>query len=356
MTNFYDVIDSKVIDYGEVIVCLFENCNMTCSFCPQDHDSLVGVSRDKIIGKIPRIVDWINSNKRSTYFKLHIMGGEVFQDSLIQQGYLDIYQKMMDTIRAQVDPSKHLVFNFVTNLVFDETQKVMDFIASNNLMISTSYDSRGRFNRSQLEVFKRNVEIFKQRIEMVALVLTRQNIEAIINGDEYFDYIYQNFTCDFDSFLPSVAPSSTMMPKESDLLRFNKYLIDNYPDCLNVEYFTSPEQNRKMACTRGNNYTILHDDSEPQGCSGTVLLKDKTTKNLASEEIVINFFKKYNCFQCPYYSKCPFTCFIKNDYNKMERDVGDCVFKLTFEYVDEKSNNPVQQTSKTHEETDNRFH
>lgn len=336
MASIYDVIDSKVIRYGEVIVCLFEYCNMTCSFCPQDHKSMIGVSREKILGKIPRIVDWINNNKRSTYFKLHIMGGELFQDNLISQGYLDIYQEFMELVRQQVVPEKHLVFNFVTNLVFDQTDKVMEFLVKNDLKVSTSYDSKGRFNKSQLEVFKRNIEIFKDRIEMVALVLTRQNIDAIEKGDPYFDYLYSTFACDWDSFLPSVAGSPTMMPRESDMLRFYKLLVDKYPDCLNIEHFTTDQQQKRMTCTRGNNFTILHDDSEPRGCSGTVLVKEKTNRDLSSDEIVTDFFKKYNCFECEYFKKCPFTCFVKNDYNKIVRDVDDCVFKLTFRYVDEK--------------------
>lgn len=342
--SIYEVIDSKVIDYGEVIVCLFEHCNLQCSFCPQDHDSMIGVSKEKILGKIPTIVKWINDNKRSTQFKLHLMGGELFQDVWINQKFLDVYQELIDTVRKEVDPNKDLYFNFVTNLVFDKTDDVMSFLNRNNLKVSISYDSKGRFNKSQLQTFKRNVEMFKDKIEMVSLVLTLQNMNAVIAGDEYFDYLYNNFPCDWDSFLPSVQSSETMMPKESDLLKFYKHLVDNYPKCMNMEHFTTDEYQKKMTCTRGNNFTIMHDDSIPKGCSGTILLKDKTTKNLASDQIVVQFFKTYNCFECEYFKKCPFTCFIKNDYNKLQRDVGECVFKLTFDHVkNAKQNNSNTQ-------------
>jgi organic radical activating enzyme len=335
--SLYQLIDNKVIDYAEIIICLFEHCNLTCAFCPQDHNSLIGVSQEKILGKVPRIVNWIKDNKRSTQFKIHLMGGELFQDIWIEQNFIQIYQELIDQIRSQVDSDKELVFNFITNLVFDNTQEVMDFLVKNDLKVSVSYDSKGRFNKSQLETFKKNIEIFKDRIEMISLVMTRQNMEAVIAGDDYFDYLYNNFLCDWDSFLPSVNSSEVMMPKESDLLKFYKHLVDRYPNCLNIEYFTKPEYQKKMSCTRGNNFTIMHDDTTPQGCSGTILLKDKTTKDLASEQIVINFFKEYNCFECEYFKKCPFTCFIKNDYNKLNKDVGECVFKLTFKYVEQKN-------------------
>jgi len=334
--SIYEVIDSKVIDHGEIIVCLFEHCNMQCSFCPQDHDSLIGASRENILSKVPTIVKWINENQRSKQFKLHIMGGELFQDIWIEKGFLEVYQELIDQIKSQVDSQKELLFNFVTNLVFDKTENVLNFLNRNNLKVSISYDSKGRFNKNHLETFKRNVELFKNKIEMVSLVLTVQNMQAIIAGDDYFDYLYNNFVCDWDSFIPSVKSSEIMMPKESDLLKFYKHLVDHYPNCMNIEHFTKPEYQRKMTCTRGNNFTILHDNSVPKGCSGSILLKEKNTKNLASDQIVVNFFKTYNCFECEYFKKCPFTCFIKNDYNKLNRDVGECVFKLTFDYVNKK--------------------
>jgi len=331
--SIYDVINDKVIDYGEVIVCLFEHCNIRCSFCPQDHESLVGTTREEILAKIPRIVEWINNNTRSKYFKLHIMGGELFDDVWIESGLIDVYQELIDQIRDRVVPEKDLVFNFITNLVFDHTEPVKQFLDKNNLKVSISYDSSGRFNKSQLLTFKRNVETFKPYIEMVSLVLTKQNIKSVLAGDGYFDYLYNTFPCDWDSFLPSVKASKAMMPKESELLAFYKHLVDNYPRCFNVEHFVSDSTSNKMACTRGNNFTVLHDDSEPKGCSGSILLKEGKTNNLSSGEVVINFFKQYNCFECEYFSRCPFTCFVKNDYKHIERDVKECVFKLTFDHV-----------------------
>jgi hypothetical protein len=331
--SIYEVIDSKVVDHGEVIVCLFEYCNLQCSFCPQDHKSLVGVSREKILGKVPAIVKWINENTRSKCFRIHIMGGELFQDELIVQGYIDIYQELINSIREKISTDKDLIFNFVSNLVFDKTDDVLDFLTKNNLKISVSYDSKGRFNKRQLETFKHNVELFREKIEMISIVMTLQNMEAVMAGDDYFDYLYSNFPCDWDSFLPAVIGSETLMPKESDLLKFYKHLVDYYPNCMNVEYFTTSEYSKKMTCTRGNNFTIMHDDTIPKGCSGSVLMKENSTKDMASDQIVINFFKTYNCFECEYFKKCPFTCFIKNDYNKLQRDVNECVFKLTFDHV-----------------------
>ena len=333
----YELIDKKIIDYAELVICLFDHCNLKCVFCSQDHNNTQGASEKEILSKVRGIVEWINNNKRSKYFKLHIMGGELFQDIWIQKQFLSIYQKFIDEIKSKVDSEKILAFNFITNLVFFETKKVLDFLEKNNLKISVSYDPHGRFTNAQFDIFKNNIEIFKDKIEMISLVMTKQNIEAVIKGDQYFDYLYDNFRCDWDSFLPSVSVSETLMPKESDLLKFYKHLVDNYPSCLNISYFTEDSRENKMSCTRGNSYTVMYDGTNPVGCSGSVLLRDSSTKNLGSTIIIQKFFDQYNCFECEYFKKCPFTCFIKNDYNKIVRDVGECVFKETFKYVEIKN-------------------
>jgi hypothetical protein len=335
--SFYQIIDSKVIDYAEIVVCLFDHCNLTCAFCPQEHDSKLGASREEILSKVPDIAKWINSNNRSSYFKLHIMGGELFQDGWIDSGFLLHYQEFIDEIRKAVSANKELYFNFITNLVFDRTDEVKAFLDKNSLKVSSSYDPKGRFNSAQFEVFKRNVEIFKSYVQMFSIVLTKQNMRAVINGDKYFDYLYQNFSTDWDSFIPAMdSGNEAMMPKESEMLEFYKHLVDNYPKCLNITYFTEPSSSNKMSCTRGNGFTVLRDGPVPNGCSGSVFLKDASSKDTWSPIIVEKFIEQYNCFECEYFKTCSFTCFIKNDYKKIVRDVGDCVFKLTYKHVESK--------------------
>lgn len=334
----YKIIDSKVIDYAEIVVNLFDHCNMRCNFCFQDHENKEGMSKEEIMSKVPIIVDWVNQNTRSKYFKLHLMGGEIFQDFLIDDGYLQIYQEFYDKIKESItDKEKVFVLNPVTNLVFDRTDQILDFINFNNISLSISYDPRGRFNKNDLVTFKKNIEIFKDKIEMVSITITRQNIHAFLNGDDYFDYLYSLFPCHFDPFLykESSEEQKALIPYESEVLALNKLLIDKYPNCLNiVPFIDETENDGKMGCTRGNNLSIAYNNWIPKGCSGEMFLKDK---NEAKPIIIEKFIKKYDCFKCEYYSRCPFTCFVKDKItDKMHRDVDDCVFKMTFNYAKQK--------------------
>jgi hypothetical protein len=263
------------------------------------------------------------------------MGGELFQDEWINKNYLEIYEEFIREIKNSVSDGKNLIFNFITNLVFTETDKVINFLDRNNLKFTVSYDPVGRFQNKDLEIFKKNIEIFKDRIDLISLVMTKQNIRSVCEGDSYFDYLYSIFPTHWDSFLPSVEMSEKMMPSETELLSFYKLLVDKYSDTLNMESFINKDHNR-MGCTRGNSYTVLRDNTIPKGCSGSIFLKDGETDDASTGEIVIKFFKTYDCFSCEYFKNCSFTCFIQNDYKKINRDLGKCVFKEVYKYVESK--------------------
>jgi hypothetical protein len=335
--SIYDLIDQKVINYAEIVVCLFEHCNLACVFCPQDHSSIVGASREEILAKTDDIAAWVNNNNRSKHFKIHLMGGELFQDHWIDRGFLDIYQQFIVDIRSKVIGDKFVEANFITNLLFNNVSAIKSFLEEHDYIVSVSYDPTGRFNKQQFDKFKENVDLLSDRIRMISCVATRQSMKVIIDGDEYFDYLYQRFPCDFDSLIPAVNSAESLMPSETELLSFYKHLVDNYPDCINIAYFTEDDPANKMSCTRGNSYTMLPTGPVPTGCSGSLFLKNPSSNDLFSGAIVEKFINKYNCFECEFYKKCPFTCFIKNDYSKIKRDLGECVFKETFRYVKSKN-------------------
>lgn len=340
--SIYDLIGKKVINHAEIVVILFEYCNLRCTMCTQNHETLDNTSREKILSKANYIIKWINNNNKTDHFKLHIMGGEVFENYFLENSYLEIYQEFIDKIKEGVhNKEKEIIFNFITNLVFDHTDTVLNFLEKNNLMISTSYDSTGRFSPKNFVTFKNNIEKFKKHISMVSCVMTAPTMKSIIAGDDYFDYLYSLFPVDWDSLWPAQINkiNKLMVPKESETYEFYKCLVDRYPECLNVEHFVTNEPVMKMTCTRGNNTTILQDNSIPRGCSGTAYVKDRNTSDNDVSEVMLRFFNKYDCFQCQYFQKCSFTCFIKQDYKFIEEDLDECVFKKTFRYVEEKNKN-----------------
>jgi hypothetical protein len=327
----YNVIDNKVIDWSEIVLCLFENCNLSCSFCPQDHASNKYTSEFDILSKVPGTIKWINDNQRSSKIYIHVMGGELFQDRLIALGYLNIYQKLIDQIRKGVNSDKTIIFRFVTNLTMTSHSKLIDFITSNDIKISISYDIKGRFNNANAKLFKDNLNIFYDYIEMCSVVSTKQNIHALLNGDDMYDYLYANFKINWDSYLPSHSLDEKLMPKSSDILKLNKHLLQYYPKCTSISNFIDNNINNKMSCTRGNSYTVLPSGPITTGCSGNIL----TTSATSDGDIVESFIDKYNCLTCEYYHRCPFTCFVYKDSSKLVDDMpGICINYETFKYAE----------------------
>lgn len=332
----YSIIKEKVIDYVEVVVLFFEHCNMKCVFCPQNHDDTTGADRDSIVSKARKVVDYINQSPKD-HFVLHIMGGELFQDRWIEAGFLNIYQEFIDIIKDNVVGYKTLDFLFVTNLMCEHLDAVINFCESNQLTMNVSYDPAGRFNAQQLDLFKRNIEQFKPYVHLIATVITKQNIQKIIAGDEYYEYLYNTFETDWDQLLPSGEFNRSLMPKESELLEYYKFMIDHYPRCNNIAYFMNKKSKKKMSCTRGSNHTIMIDGSSPEGCSGSVLLHDPRSQQLGSTKIIQIFLEERDCLACEYYERCSFTCFIRNEYKHLVRDLDECVFAEAFRYADSKT-------------------
>ena len=80
----HDIITStgKRGTHGEVIVFLFEKCNLNCMFCTQDHASTVGMNRiqEKFEDVTKSIETQYVFGKRD--FSVHLMGGELLSDDI----------------------------------------------------------------------------------------------------------------------------------------------------------------------------------------------------------------------------------------------------------------------------------
>lgn len=332
----YKIIESKVIDHSEVVVNFFDYCNMSCSFCTQDHNDKQGTSREEILSKTEIILDYIEQNTKTKVFFLHLMGGELFQDDLIENNILDHFSEFIEIIDSKKKPDIEIHYNFITNLVFSKTNEVLDFIKKHNLEIAISYDPTGRFNKEQFKKFKENIEIFKPYIKLFSCVMTIKSIEKVMKGDVYFDYLYNLFDCHWDHLLVADENIAVMLPTEQQLVDFYIHLVNDYPKVINVRQFLEKNKTQKMSCTRGNSLTIFSDNSIPTGCSGSVVLKDAKTLANHTSQIVHNFLNENMCLTCEYFSRCNFTCFVHNDYKNLVKDATGCPYKVVFDYVENK--------------------
>ena len=337
--SIQDILASKVPDYAEIEIFFFEHCNLRCVHCFQDHESTVGMSEINILKKISYIENFLKITPKTDVI-LNIMGGELFQDDLLDE-YLPIYTKFIDQVSAlAIIYNKKLKFNFVTNLLTTKHELFTAWLIKHNLKLSVSYDLSGRFNINQLLQFKHNIEIYREFVGIICLVSTRKNIELLVQGkDRYYDYLYNNFECYWDQLTPGPTVPTDLVPSESQYLNFLIHLIDHYPKCSNLTAFTNKKSHNKMSCPSINKL-LIEAGNTTSSCRIQQHKKSNdfiTIVNNKNDAIIEKWVDDMGCLTCEYFHRCPFSCFVRNDWKRLVRDVDGCIYKEVFKYVDIKN-------------------
>lgn len=324
----------------EYTVHLFEYCNLSCSFCWQDHNKVQGI--DTVLEKLAPIEQFLQAekNKRVVF---NIMGGEIFADQIYDETLNDTYILLAKGI---VNLGKkyniEVGINWVTNLVTDKISQIERLLVETRRFdikssLVTSYDPAGRFNRNTFPIFKKNLYYFKNDVEGIGLLLTKPNIRYWLKMKESFlNEIYRDgFYLYADYYMPDES-AKMQAPADTDLYSIFRHFIDNFP---NIDPIRSWIENEFNYITCRTSKLILQD--------GTMCLcgnlvqepKDKVMyvsfiQKADNSAIENRFLEKYNCLSCEYFKRCGLGCFMQHDY-KFRDELDECVYKLTHRYIDD---------------------
>ena len=328
-----DVIinNTKRTHTGEIIVTLFELCDINCLFCNQDHTSTLGI--DTIPDKIHQIVSSIETLKQKgkTDFAVKIMGGEVFSDQL-PDGIFDEYVKLISSINEySTRTNTPIKLSFVTNFIWTKSDRVKRFVVDNDILLFTSYDPSGRFNVATLEIFQDNVVEFVSHIRAVNVIMTKPNIDKFMrNQIPFFDYLYDHFDIYFDYYTPE-SNMNVLLPKDIELRDFMIHMYDTWPKCSPFRDFES-KQKANMSCM--DTFTIMPDSNFGR-CD--ILLKGVIPIKLIpmKKDLEQEWLDSYNCLECQHFSRCSLGCFLSN-HIKEARTQKECWLEEVYNYVDDK--------------------
>lgn len=331
---------SKRDKQQEYTVHLFEFCNLSCSFCWQDHDNIVGI--DTVLDKLIPIEKFLQK-ERNPRAVFNIMGGEIFADQIYDDSLNNDYIALAKGIvelgeKYDVDVGINWVTNLVTSkrshieFLLEETQKLG--VTSS---LFTSYDPAGRFNKSNFEIFKENLYYFKHQLDGIGILLTRPNIlHWLRGGDEFLRQAYDDgFYIYADYYMPD---SSAMFQAPSDVDMYNifKFFIDKYP---NIDPIASWIKREKNYVSCRSSKLILEDGTMcmcgnlVQGPNDKKMYKTNI-KSMDNSEIEHKFLEKYNCLACEYFDRCTLGCFMQHDYKHREEELDECVYKLAHRYIE----------------------
>ena len=330
------ILNSKRDHREEFMVTLFEKCNLTCSFCWQNHDDTTGLNA--IRSKVDSLVAGAVQSPNDTML-YNLMGGELFADDVFTDEMYDDYVYLITTVDARVrNLGKTCEFTCCTNLVFTQPERVKKLLEDLQqrgikIMFTTSYDFTGRFNKHTIETFKKNVEFFKQDVINISIVLTAPNIQEMLKDrDDTFKEMYAaGYKIFFDYYSPE-NNAEVMTPSDKQLLEALYFLIDKYPNTYPVHDWLHNHSNG-LSCKSSRIIAPSGDILKCGSVPGTNVIKFfKNPKDLTNSSMEASFVEQMGCLTCEYFSRCSLGCFLQH-YFKARDELPECVFKLMYDKI-----------------------
>ena len=341
------ILKDKLPYIAEMELTLFENCDQNCNFCGHEKLSVVGLKKSDIFSKITQMKEFlVRMDKNVDFLQINLVGGELLQDRLIHQGYLDTYYQLIKIFNEYckaIDVKLEVVI--VSGMLFTNRHPVADLLKKLNTRgiktsLIASYDLSGRIIN---EDYKENIEFFKSTISSVNTVATNQFIRILMEKKEfwrveYFNYLYDNFMVYIDTFIPD-AGSEYLIPSDEELLEFNKFLYKNYskaePLAGSLKAVLSDTNTPvPMSCMSLNKVTIFP-DGQTSNCRWR-RYKDEHFRNKLNYDdnsnMMLDFVKEHECLSCDYYKVCPLRCYTQWSWVDREKSEG-CINKRLFNWV-----------------------
>lgn len=324
---YNSVIDKKSSNLGEVIVTLFEHCNLACSFCSQNHNSFEGVNSipEKYFA-IKSVYENLRAQNKEQ-FSFHFMGGEILSDEISNQ----ILSKIESLILRCQKSFENSEFLITSNMIWSDRVRVKNLLDRLNINLAVSYDPAGRFNTNQLNVFMDNVRYFKEYIQTVNIILTAPNIYKFLNKEVTgFDYLYENFNIYFDYYTPE-KNASINCPSDTELLDMFKFLSINYPKVSPIDKYLLGDTRKNLTCQRTN---VIAADGEIGHCNLLVGGNYRAMTHDSREKMEAKWIEGFNCLMCDYFSKCGLGCFQENHILPEKATMEHCWLKDYWGFLD----------------------
>jgi radical SAM protein with 4Fe4S-binding SPASM domain len=206
-------------------------------------------------------------------------------------------------------------------------------------VLTTSWDPTGRPLAGETGTkFHQNITHFKRHIAEVTFVLTRPTISRIVQGKTaYLDLLVESgFEIDFDYYMPT-AKTEQLMPSDREILEALRVLVRRYPKIRKLRQWTDLKDvpvSTKITCASLNKITILPDGTLTNCRHLNYDQSDFATRilNESNSDMIFNYLARKDCLSCPYFMKCPFSCFVMSDHRTFQArsELDDCLYRILF--------------------------
>jgi len=307
----------------EIEVHLFENCNIACGYCSQDHKDK-GPNRDSFSSKAKLAKEYISFLKPTNeYLILNIMGGELIQDKF----NIDIYKMYFDFIQEVIShenfPKRKV--GITSNFLFKNSENLDYLLAELNranipFELKTSIDLKGRpYAKGDKEIFESNLTKYKSILSCISFCLHKLNIQEILkNKDQELERYYsEGYSLNFDWYIPDPARSHIFMPSDQECKEVLGVLFKKYPKADPLSRYLNNDLNPIQCCSE--NRILIPANEKVSNCVYLPHKEEDYRSGLnrgTTYDKAAKWVEDQDCLSCKHLNRCGFYCYAASDYNK----------------------------------------
>ena len=345
----------------EIQCLLHTHCNLRCKFCFETKSGGIR-ENNKInvdyIRKLPRdIFDTIFPTMQKfniVYFNMNIMGGELFSDD-IPDDIFDEYYNFASTMKEMIHnnyPDATIRFKCLSNGVYKNLDRVIQFLDSFESKIILSYDPIDRFScDQQKQIWKETFDYFKNKEKYkltLSIVLTKKTILKYFD-DPLFTTLGNMIYTDTNIYVPRLDYQE-YLPSDDDLFNFYKWCIDH--ELFNISmvhnlFIAAIHNINTSSCGRksdfifGEDFLKKYNSDFVDKCTEESPIPKDEYYGYYSDEIkdVCDCarykrpigLQKRGCFTCEHFKYCPKMCWTQILFQHYP--IGECPFKRTIDLI-----------------------
>lgn len=346
--------------YCEIVLYLFEKCNLRCEFCFQEHDH--AKINYTYIKHLPEAAFQLMSKELRAYptiksFDIRMLGGEIFSDDL-PDSLLDLYGDVVKEIRAKMKeyyPDVNVDFICTTNGVWKNRDRVKKFLKKYSFknIISISIDFIGRYPTPEVKqtaydtMYNLAIDEFYVR---AGVVLTKRNIEYILKNPEEFKDLIRKYKAEqivFNYYSPN-EQWKLDLPSDEDLWQIYKFCLDERMFNVSTIFYLLEAYKQQTFFTKTCECKFIPTLTETKCTKDCVTtasplnperfygkyLPEVTEENVSDVKASLGLVKR-GCLGCDHYQYCPQPCWCMVIFDGYK--ATNCPMKRAFEYI---KNNP----------------
>lgn len=345
-------------EYCEIVLYLFEKCNLRCEFCFQEHEH-AKINYD-YIRRLPSTAFSLMAKELKAHptiksFDIRMLGGEIFSDD-IPDSLLEMYGDVVEEIREQMEdyyPDVNVDFICTTNGVWEKRKRIKSFLEKYSFkkILSVSIDFIGRYKSDKIKQIAYDTMKFFGDAEFfvrAGVVLTKRNIAYILgHTDEFKDLIrkYKAEQIVFNYYSPN-EQWELDLPSDEDLWNIYKFCLDERMFTVSTIFYLIEAYRQQKFFTKTCECKFiptLTETSCTKDCVQTAsplprerfygkYTNEVTEENVSDVKASLGVVKR-GCLGCDHYEYCPQPCWCMVIFDGYK--ATNCPMKRAFNYIKE---------------------